>query len=178
MLDYGFTREVGHGFSGLSTTPLPDITGYNISNVVGPSLPQIPLHPTPHYFLHTFVHEVAHCLYHAIQDIDVIADEDLVHDYSYHIKNGIGIDYDNLFDVRLRQAYNNAIEQNIWGDAYITKNDQEYWAELVQLWFFAVGEDRFFKTTEELEKLDPLGTALLKEWFPQVTLPWYVNVPD
>ena len=160
----GFTNEKGYGFFGLSLTPLPDIMGFNYSNVGYDN----------NYHLATFVHEFAHCLHFAMRDMNVIADEDLTHDYSYHIKNGIGIDYNNIFDVRLRQAYNNAIEKGIWSGDYAETNDIEYWAELVVTWFFDIGEGRPFATTEELEERDPLGTALLKEWFPQITLPIWV----
>ncbi|MDE0483177.1 MAG: hypothetical protein OXI67_11400 [Candidatus Poribacteria bacterium] len=157
----------------ISLTPSPDIKGYCVSGIYGINPPSLQMFVR--YHLHTFVHEAAHAIHLVLKDVNVI--EELMFDHTYHVENEIGIDVDNLFDSKLRAAYENAIEKDLW-DGYIETNFREYWAELVRIWFFEVGEDRVFKTTEELEAHDPLGTALVKEWFPQVTLPHIVSVGD
>lgn len=116
-------------------------------DIYGVCVSQISRHETD--FLRIYVHEVSHVL-------DTI------------ITNA-----NPTFFPNLRAAHKNAIEKGIW-EGYITyeryrTNYHEYWAELVEIWFFDVGEGRPFETTEDLEERDPLGTALLRQWFPQVS---------
>ncbi|MDE0085934.1 MAG: hypothetical protein OXU23_09505 [Candidatus Poribacteria bacterium] len=136
-------KYIGRADEGVSTC----IVGHNLPHLHGFCVSQIG-HPGNRY-LRTFVHETTHAI-----------------DIMMHF-------HDPTFTSRLQEAYQNALEKGIW-DNYIyhrlyEERYLEYWAELVEIWFFDVGEGRPFETTEDLEKRDPLGTALLKQWFPQVS---------
>ena len=72
---------------------------------------------------------------------------------------------DPTFDNRLAQAYENAIELGIWSGRYAERNEGEYWAEGVQLWFYDIGPDRPFPTHADFTARDPLLAKLIEEWF-------------
>ena len=107
-----------------------------------------------------FVHEMAHAIHYAVQQIDP------------------------TFQSELEIAYENAMEKKLWdkwkvgsGD-YAEKNVSEYWAVASEYWFFIHRATSF--TTEgksveipeqrraDLKLRDPLIYALLEKWYPAV----------
>lgn len=73
---------------------------------------------------------------------------------------------------KLYEAYKNAKEKELWG-IWLSSNHAEYWADLTEIWFYEIGNDSpydFFQSYEELEARDPMGYALLDEWFPKISL--------
>ena len=94
-----------------------------------------------------FTHEMAHAIEHAARQIDP------------------------NFYRELRQAHDNAQENNLWGGYYqgdyAMGNWKEYWAVASVYWFFTVQG----QTRKSLQVRDPLIYNLLSKWYP-VTEPF------
>lgn len=103
----------------------------------------------------TVVHELAHRLDLAIQYFD----PDFLEPAAQ--KSG-----------KLYEAYKNAEEKQMWPSWVLRNVPGEYFAELVQIWFYQTANDSpydFFDTYEEFEAHDPMGYALLEPWFPKLS---------
>ncbi|MXV76243.1 hypothetical protein F4Z99_18465 [Candidatus Poribacteria bacterium] len=101
----------------------------------------------------TFVHEFAHAMHSVIEELDT------------------------SFNDKLKQAYENAIEQGIWSGMYAEENYQEYWAEGVRMWFYHVTDLPrpptqgwvTFRTYEDFAERDPMLVELIRGWFHEAT---------
>lgn len=85
----------------------------------------------------TVVHELAHTLEHAIQYFD----SDFLEPYAQ--KSG-----------KLYEAYINAKEKALWPDWFLPSNHGEYFANIVQIWFYRTGTGSpydWFQSYEEFE---------------------------
>lgn len=93
----------------------------------------------------------------------------LIHELA-HALHEMGLDrVDASFDERLRAAYEEALAQGLWKDAYAAVNKEEYWAEGAQSWFDTNRENddqhNHVDTREELVAYDPRLAALCAEVF-------------
>ena len=106
-----------------------------------------------------FTHEVAHLLEDEIgRHIDP--------DFLYFSPHGAG------WQGKLYKAYKNAEEKRLWRDDVLRGSAGEYWAELTVIWFFRIGNNSiydYFQTVEEFVEHDPLGAALIMEYFPNIS---------
>lgn len=94
----------------------------------------------------------------------------LVHEFAHAIHQ-MGLEtVDETFNDRLRDAYEAAMAEGLWEDAYAAVNTHEYWAEGVQSWFdtnrgAGHAQHNHVKTRELLEEYDPRLAALIAEVF-------------
>jgi hypothetical protein len=93
----------------------------------------------------------------------------LIHEFAHTIHE-IGLKaVDPTFDDRLRKAYSQAMERELWKGSYAATNRNEYWAEGVQSWFDcnrrADSQHNGIRTREQLQERDPALAALLTEVF-------------
>ncbi len=88
----------------------------------------------------------------------------LVHEFAHAIHGGLEI-INPTFDNRLNAAYNAAIVQGLWKDAYSATNRGEYWAEGAGSWFNAAWDLNPIKTREDLKAYDPRLANLFIEIF-------------
>ncbi len=88
----------------------------------------------------------------------------LVHEFAHAIHGGLKI-INPTFDNRLNAAYNAAIAQGLWKDAYSATNRDEYWAEGAGSWFNAAWDLNPIKTREDLKVYDPRLANLFIEIF-------------
>ena len=59
----------------------------------------------------------------------------LIHEFA-HAMHEMGLDsIDEMFDRRLKEAYEQALAADLWKGTYAATNHKEYWAEGVQSWF-------------------------------------------
>jgi peptidyl-prolyl cis-trans isomerase A (cyclophilin A) len=76
---------------------------------------------------------------------------------------------DPTFEMRLREAFEEAEERGLWRGTYAITNPAEYWAEGVQSWFDDNRENDALhnrvNTRAELEEYDPALAALCTEVF-------------
>ncbi len=98
----------------------------------------------PSFSMSTFVHEFAHALHGRIYDLD------------------------RTMKGEFHKAYDTAIANGTWDGLYASYSLGEYWAEMVQYWFYYIGT-RDFETYEDFKERDPLAYALLDKWFPKVS---------
>ena len=93
----------------------------------------------------------------------------LIHEFA-HAMHEMGLNrVDPTFEVRLREAWEDAKEQGLWRGTYAITNPAEYWAEAVQSWFDDNRENDALhnrvNTRAELEEYDPTLAALCSEVF-------------
>ena len=97
-----------------------------------------------------FVHEFTHVL-------EWVIDREFDPDFKHPIEGS-----------KIWHAYNAVKEKNF---QWTARGPGEYFAELAEVWFFHIGthERALFETYEELQAADPLGYALMDEWFPKIS---------
>ncbi len=100
--------------------------------------------------MQTFVHEFTHVL-------EQVIDRNFDPNFKHPIKGS-----------KIWHAYNAVKEKNF---QWTARGRGEYFAELAEVWFFYIGthEMALFETYEELQAADPLGYALMDEWFPKIS---------
>jgi hypothetical protein len=93
----------------------------------------------------------------------------LIHEFAHNIHLRGMTNVDATFDDRVRQAYDNAIEQGLWKGKYAGTNHHEYFAEGVQSWFDNNRENdhdhNHVNTRAELRVYDPALARLCEEVF-------------
>jgi hypothetical protein len=93
----------------------------------------------------------------------------LIHEFAHAIHEMGLSTVDPTFDPRLKEAYQQAMEQGLWKGAYASTNRMEYWAEAVQSWFDTNRENdnqhNHIDTRQELEEYDQPVAALCREVF-------------
>ena len=97
------------------------------------------------------------------------AENILIHEFAHAIHE-MGLNkIDGEFDRRLRQAYEQALEDGLWKGTYAATNRNEYWAEGAQSWFDtnrpSDHDHNHVDTREELKEYDPRLAALAAEAF-------------
>ena len=93
-----------------------------------------------------------------------------VHELGHAIVNVIPA-LDSGFHGLLKQAYEQAMESGKWANEQASKNEWEYWAEGVRIWYYEVGPHKRFDTRDAFKKCDPGLTNLLGKWLPEVEIP-------
>lgn len=94
----------------------------------------------------------------------------LIHEFA-HVIDDVGLAaIDKAFEDKLKKAYKQAMGEGLWKTAYAAVNHSEYWAELVQIWFFcnppkARHDHIDINTRAELKEYDPRAYALLEAVF-------------
>lgn len=94
----------------------------------------------------------------------------LIHEFA-HVIDDVGLDaVDKDFEEKLALAYQEAMKEGLWEGGYGRTNRSEYWAELVQIWFFcnppkARHDHTDINTRKELKDYDPRAYKLLEEVF-------------
>ncbi len=91
----------------------------------------------------------------------------LIHEFA-HIVHGSALKtLDPTFDVRLKAAYENALEKGLFAGTYAATDRAEYWAEAVQDWFDDNRENdslhNHVNTRTELREYDVELAALVEE---------------
>lgn len=102
---------------------------------------------------------------------DPYSDENiLIHEFA-HVIDDVGLAaIDKDFEPRLKKIYKQAMDEGLWEGGYGRTNHSEYWAEIVQIWFFcnppkARHDHTDINTREELKTYDPRAYALLEYVF-------------
>jgi len=103
----------------------------------------------------------------------------LVHEFGHAIA-GVGMRaIDPTFNVRLREAYQKALDAGLWKRTYAGSSVEEYWAEAVQDWFDNNrrndSQHNNVSTRAELKEYDPTVAALCAEVFGDI--PWRYKKP-
>jgi hypothetical protein len=94
----------------------------------------------------------------------------LIHEFA-HVIDDVGLAaIDKAFEEKLANCYQLAMKEDLWEGGYGRTNRSEYWAELVQIWFFcnppkARHDHTDINTREELKTYDPRAYKLLEEVF-------------
>ncbi len=93
----------------------------------------------------------------------------LIHEFAHNI-HLVGLNkVDPTFDVRLKAAFEKAMQQGLWKTKYASVNRAEYWAEGVQSWFSNNREPdhdhNHVNTRAELVDYDPGLAKLCEEVF-------------
>ena len=98
----------------------------------------------------------------------------LIHELAHNIHLRGMQNLDPTFDMRLREAYDQAIATGLWKGVYASVNHHEYFAEGVQSWFdnnrSNDAEHNDVDTREELIAYDPLLAGLCREVFGDTEL--------
>ncbi len=97
----------------------------------------------------TFIHEFAHLIDFAIDDLTG-AEE---------------------FNTRLRALYKAAVTEGLWPGEYALTNVEEYWAEIVKYWLWEYMPPALAATYPTVEDYDPDFVTLLKDTLGEVTVP-------
>ncbi len=98
---------------------------------------------------------------------DPYSDENiLIHEFAHTIDDVGLASVDPKFEGMLKECYEKAMADGLWKTAYATTNQSEYWAEIVQVWFFcnppkARHDHIDINTREELKAYDPRAFELL-----------------
>ncbi len=92
-----------------------------------------------------------------------------IHEFAHAI-HALGLGrLDSAFDEKLKQTYQQALENGLWKGTYAAVNRQEYWAEAVQCWFDNNRENdslhNHVNTRAELKEYDPQLAALCEQVF-------------
>ena len=98
----------------------------------------------------------------------------LIHEFAHNIHLRGLVNVDPTFDVRLKKAYDSAMEAGLWKGKYASVNHHEYWAEGVQSWFDNNREDdhdhNHVNTRKELVEYDSGLADLCREVFGDTEL--------
>ena len=104
---------------------------------------------------------------------DIYAGEDIfVHEFAHTIYlMGLKV-ADPNFELKLQEAYKNALTKGLWTNTYAAVNANEYWAEGIQSWFdanqkFQEGIHNHVNTRVELQEYDPELYYLIADYMPQ-----------
>lgn len=93
----------------------------------------------------------------------------LIHELAHNIHLRGMNNLDDTFDMRLRQAYQAAMQEGLWRGKYASVNHHEYFAEGVQSWFDDNRENdhdhNHVNTRAELIEYDPRLASLCQEVF-------------
>lgn len=98
-----------------------------------------------------------------------------IHEFAHSI-HLIGLEaVDPTFGPRLRLAYEAAIASGLWNNTYSARNEFEYWAEGVGIWFNAhwstFNSPEIIDTREELAQYDDGLYRLIREYFTEDEIP-------
>lgn len=103
----------------------------------------------------------------------------LIHEFAHGIHQVGMRALDPTFNARLRSAYRQAVDADLWAGTYAGSDIHEYWAEGAQSWFGNNREDdavhNHVNTRAELKEYDPVLAALCAEVFGD--LPWRYQKP-
>lgn len=98
----------------------------------------------------------------------------LIHEFAHNIHLRGMVNVDPTFDDRVKQAYDEAIDKELWKGKYASVNHHEYFAEGVQSWFDnnrAPDHDHNHVDTRiELQEYDPGLAKLCEEVFGKTEL--------
>ncbi|MEZ5944831.1 MAG: hypothetical protein R3C18_25880 [Planctomycetaceae bacterium] len=98
----------------------------------------------------------------------------LIHELAHNIHLRGMNNVDPTFDVRLKAAYDAAMQEGLWKGKYASVNHHEYFAEGVQSWFDNNRENdhdhNHVNTREELVEYDPRLAKLCEEVFGDTQL--------
>ncbi len=98
----------------------------------------------------------------------------LIHEFAHNIHLRGLVNVDPTFDDRLKNAYDSAMEKDLWKSKYASVNHHEYFAEGVQSWFDNNRENdhdhNHVNTRQELIDYDPGLADLCKEVFGETQL--------
>ncbi len=97
----------------------------------------------------TFIHEVGHMAFYAIEEQSGGAE----------------------FEARIQALYQAAVNAGRWQGLYASRNSGEYWAEMVRFWFWETLPPSLETTYMTLENYDPEAAKLVKEVFDGATVP-------
>ena len=103
--------------------------------------------PVPH--CGTFIHELAHLIHFAIEDLP----------------GG------QAFNTRLQGLYQAAMTAGRWRDLYASTNYKEYWAESVRIWLHESMPSSLAPYHPTLADYDPEAAKLVEEVFGEATVP-------
>jgi len=102
------------------------------------------------------------------------AESILIHEFAHNIHLRGMVRVDATFDDRLRETYDDAMEQGLWAGKYASINRNEYFAEGVQSWFDDNRENdhdhNHVDTRAELIEYDPGLAAMCEEVFGDTEL--------
>jgi hypothetical protein len=95
------------------------------------------------------------------------AENILIHEFGHAVQDMGMKTADPAFDRRIREAYENAKEADLWKGTYAMTNYHEYWGEGTQSWFDTNrrndNQHNDIDTREKLKKYDPALAKLLEE---------------
>jgi len=98
----------------------------------------------------------------------------LIHEFAHCIHLRGMVNVDPTFDIRLRSAYDSAMEASLWKGKYASNNHYEYFAEGVQSWFDNNRSDdhdhNHVDTRIELIDYDPILAEMCREVFGETVL--------
>jgi len=98
----------------------------------------------------------------------------LIHEFAHNIHLRGMLNVDKTFDLRVRKAYQQAMEKGLWEGKYASVNKNEYFAEGVQSWFDNNREPdhdhNHVNTRKELIEYDPALADLCREVFGETEL--------
>ncbi|MEQ8762808.1 MAG: hypothetical protein RL885_02695 [Planctomycetota bacterium] len=98
----------------------------------------------------------------------------LIHEFAHNIHLRGMVKVDETFDRRVKAAYDEAMEKELWKDKYASTNHHEYFAEGVQSWFDdnrpPDHDHNHVDTRQELLEYDPKLAALCEEVFGETEL--------
>ena len=92
----------------------------------------------------------------------------LIHEFAHMVHNALVIMLGNReFEDRLRAAYADALDANLWSGAYAATSPGEYWAETVRLWFRPVTATYHtpLQRFARLADYDPQAARLIEDVF-------------
>ena len=105
--------------------------------------------PAVEPYCNTLVHEMAHAVHFAIDELPEGPD----------------------FDARVHALYQSALNAGRWQGLYASRNHREYWAEMVQFWFQETMPISLIATYPTLSDYDPEAAKLVEEVFGSATVP-------
>ena len=131
LAEFGFLSDAVLGY--VHKTPSDFVTGV----------------PAEDEYCGTFIHEVGHMAFYAIEEQSGGAE----------------------FDARIQALYQSAVNAGRWQGLYASRNSGEYWAEMVRFWFWETLPPSLETTYMTLENYDPEAAKLVKEVFDGATVP-------
>jgi alpha-glucosidase len=91
----------------------------------------------------------------------------LIHEFNHAIHQQGLREVDPTFNERLKKAYRDAMEKELWKGTYVATNPSEYWAEGAQAYFDCMRPQFGANTREKLQKYDEGLFKLLDEVYRQ-----------
>jgi alpha-glucosidase len=91
----------------------------------------------------------------------------LIHEFNHAIHQHGLREVDPTFNERLKEAYRDAMEKELWKGTYVATNPSEYWAEGAQAYFDCMRPQFGANTREKLQKYDEGLFKLVDEVYRQ-----------